>query len=706
MSTPLSTLAHNYESQVYAAVLGKVIGVYMGRPFEGWSKERLVATWGLVDRYVADDCKVPLVVADDDITGTFTFIRALEDTGRYADTPDADFGKMWLNYIIEGKSILWWGGLGVSTEHTAFCRLKAGVPAPESGSIARNGQIVAEQIGAQIFIDAFGMVAPGDPQLAVKLAERSARVSHDGEAVYGALVVAAMVSAAFVEKDMERLLDVGVSVIPPDCLIAQVHRDVRAWCREDGNWHATYERIKAQYGYDKYGGGCHMIPNHAIMVMAWAYAEGSFRRSQAIINTAGWDTDCNAANVGTVMGLVCGIEGINAEYDFQSPMADRVLLPTAEGTRHISDCLLEAGYIARMGRRIMGWPELPAPKDGAWHHFSQPGARHGWMAEPSEHGMALPITVRNVDRMLGIAARDLAPNCPARVSTPLMAEPNNEGYALMGTPRLYPGQTVTLSGVTVPGIGVASLRLFVRHYAPGIDKPALAAPTGMAYSEPVPLGGEGPFSVSLTIPDLGAYPAKDLGVEIVGDGGASGGVRIDRVSYDGTPCLTIAGDVPRNEARALLGWVVDADSVQGRYSHDTQPITYLRRNVGRGHMTTGAADWTNYAVSATVKLHCADAAGIIARYQGLERYYALVKTANALQLVRRYYGDTILAEMPCAWEPYSLHALALRVDGARLTASLDGQVVLEATDDILTGGGAGFLTDTGIAGFAGFAVAP
>jgi hypothetical protein len=52
--------------------------------------------------------------------------------------------------------------LGNSTEHTAYLRLKKGVQAPESGSIALNGKVVAEQIGAQIFIDGWAMVAPGE----------------------------------------------------------------------------------------------------------------------------------------------------------------------------------------------------------------------------------------------------------------------------------------------------------------------------------------------------------------------------------------------------------------------------------------------------------------------------------------------------------------------------------------------------------------
>ena len=247
------------------------------------------------------------MVTDDDISGTCTFIRALEDSGRYAETPEAFFGETWLNYMFERQCILWWGGKGISTEHTAFLNLKNGIPSPESGSAARNSRIVAEQIGAQIFIDAFGMVAPGNPALAVALAEKAARVSHDGEAVYAAQVVAALVSLGFVERDIGRLLDKAVAFIPRDSLIAQIHRDVRAWAAADGDWRRTYDRIAAKYGYPLYGGGCHVVPNHAIMVMAWACSGNNFHRAMSIIATAGWDTDCNAANVGSVMGLVAGL---------------------------------------------------------------------------------------------------------------------------------------------------------------------------------------------------------------------------------------------------------------------------------------------------------------------------------------------------------------------------------------------------------------
>ena len=34
-------LPQDYAGRVYAGVLGKIIGVYLGRPFEGWEHARI-----------------------------------------------------------------------------------------------------------------------------------------------------------------------------------------------------------------------------------------------------------------------------------------------------------------------------------------------------------------------------------------------------------------------------------------------------------------------------------------------------------------------------------------------------------------------------------------------------------------------------------------------------------------------------------------
>ena len=87
----------DYEERVYAGVLGKLIGVYLGRPFEGWSYDRIMERLGEIQYYVHERLDRPLIVTDDDISGTFTFLRALPDYGNCRDLSPRDIGRTWLN---------------------------------------------------------------------------------------------------------------------------------------------------------------------------------------------------------------------------------------------------------------------------------------------------------------------------------------------------------------------------------------------------------------------------------------------------------------------------------------------------------------------------------------------------------------------------------------------------------------------------------
>ncbi len=61
-------LPQDYLERVYAGVLGKIIGVYLGRPFEGWTYEQILDRLGEIHYYVHERLGVPLVVTDDDIS--------------------------------------------------------------------------------------------------------------------------------------------------------------------------------------------------------------------------------------------------------------------------------------------------------------------------------------------------------------------------------------------------------------------------------------------------------------------------------------------------------------------------------------------------------------------------------------------------------------------------------------------------------------
>src|SRR5829696_7725141 len=101
-------LPRDYAERVYAGVLGKIIGVYLGRPFEQWTHREIEERLGEIRHYVTGHPAIepakrgsPLVVCDDDISGTFTFLRALPDSGRGRELTPAQTGQTWLNYVVE-----------------------------------------------------------------------------------------------------------------------------------------------------------------------------------------------------------------------------------------------------------------------------------------------------------------------------------------------------------------------------------------------------------------------------------------------------------------------------------------------------------------------------------------------------------------------------------------------------------------------------
>ena len=686
------SIPNDYLERVYAGVLGKLIGVYLGRPFENWTYERIMRELGPIEYYVHERLNQPLVVTDDDVAGTFTFVRALEDYGISPDLTAEDIGKAWLNYIVEERSILWWGGNGNSTEHTAWLNLKRGIAAPASGAIATNGATVAEQIGAQIFIDGWAMVAPGQPRLAARLAEQAGRVSHDGESVHAAMLWAAMEAEAFVSSDIEHLLDTGLAVIPTDSIIARLIADIRAWHRQYPDWHDTRQQIEDHYGYDKYPGNCHVVPNHALMVMAVLYAPDEFQKAQMIVNTSGWDTDCNAGNVGCLIGLMLGLDGLDAGPDWRGPIADRLLISSADGGNSINDAVRTTYALANLGLELAGDTPLEAPKAGAQFHFSLPGSVQGFRPQPG----GAPARLGNVEfeggRALAIGYAALAPGQVAAVTTPTFAPPDvleMRTYELMATPLVYPGQTLRARLVADPANrGDVTVRLRLRPYDGSDRLVDLDGPS----SELAP--GESQI-LQWTLPDLDGQPIGEVGIAIAAAGRrADGRVLLDFLRWDGTPELALhrpaaGGDFWRR------AWVNGASHFSTRF----RPSFRVSQDRGEGLVSHGTRQWTDYAVSAAIVVNLGSYGGLAVRVQGLRRYYAArVTREGLLQIVRVRDEETrVLAETPFALAFETPIALRVTVAGSRIAATADG-ATLEAEDassERLRDGGIGLLIAEG-----------
>jgi ADP-ribosylglycohydrolase len=689
---------NDYVERVYAGVLGKIIGVYIGRPFEGWTYERVMDELGEINYYVNEQRKTPLIVTDDDISGTFTFLRALPDYGNRRDLTPAQIGQTWLNYIIEQRTILWWGGIGNSTEHTAYLRLKNGVEAPRSGSMALNSKVVAEQIGSQIFIDGWAMVAPGDPELAADFARRAASVSHDGEAIYGAQLLAAMEAQAFVEPDINKLLDCGLTFIPPDSVIARLIADIRAWHDQDNDWRKTRERIVAKYGYDKYGGNCHIVPNHALIILALLYGDDDFQQSLMIVNTSGWDTDCNSGNVGCLLGIKNGLASIEAGPDWRGPLADRLYLPTAEGGRAITDAVSETYHVVNIGRALAGEAPL-APKNGARFHFELPGSVQGFQPEQSIEARGT-VTLENVPghsrtgrRSLPLRYRSLAPGRVARVATATFVPPeaiSMSGYTLLASPTLYPGQTVRASvAADEHNADPINCRLYIRTY--GADDRLVRT-----YGPQTTLDPGAQHEFSWRIADTGGAPIAEIGVECSRVNSVprptDGTVYLDWLTWDGTPEVTFVR--PASGTMWRRAWVNGVD----RYNHDWPETYRVVQNSGTGLLIQGTREWIDYRVSATVTPHLMVSGGVGARVQGMRRYYALLLHNNGTaQLVKALDGVAVLAETAFPWEYGEAYTLMLQVVGARLQGWIDGRLLFDVQDVgyLLSGGGIALICEEG-----------
>jgi ADP-ribosylglycohydrolase len=688
------SLTHDYEERVYAGVLGKIIGVYLGRPFEQWPQEKITATFGEIGYYVNQRSGHPLIVADDDITGTFTFLRALPDHGNRADLTPAEIGRTWLNYIIENKTILWWGGIGRSTEHTAFHRLKHGIEAPASGSIALNGRKVAEEIGAQIFIDGWAMVSPGDPERAADFARRAASVSHDGEAIYGAQVVAAMEALAFVEPKLDRLLDVAASLIPKDSMIHRLIGDMRQWRQDEPDWRKTREKITAQYGYQIFGTDCPMVSNHAIILLGLLYGGDDFQKTLLVTNTAGYDTDCNSGNVGCLMGIKNGLAAFEGGPDWRGPVADRLLLPTAEGGGTISDAVREADQIINIGRAVQGL-ELRKPKNDSRFHFDFPGAVQGFQVDPPSTPF---LQIENVAEFSAAGTRSLAIHyrgllTEARVETDTFPSPEMlkaGGYLVCASPTLYAGQTVRARVVADPKNG-GSVRVGLHARRFGANDVVQIMPGTERELEP----GQATELV-WTLPETDSHPILKVGLTLAKARGLkpSGTVYLDYLTWSGAPATTI-GHPTENGGMWPRAWVQAADIVQ----FFPKPWLEMSHAEGRGYLSIGTRDWSDYKVSVSITPRLAQAVGLAIRYQGLNRHYAfLLRYPGRATLIKVLDGtETILAERSFPWERDLAYRFELTASGTHLHAAINGISLVQHDDldDPLSCGGMAFLVDEG-----------
>ncbi len=257
---------------------------------------------------------------------------------------------------------------------------------------------------------------------------------------------------------------------------------------------------------------------------------------------------------------------------------------------------------------------------------------------------------------------------------------------MLASPTLYGGQTACLG---LSADHATRIQMFVRLYNAQdelltVHGPELSLePNDYAQSQ-------------WQVPDTRGQPIAEIGLECTGAGGT---VYVDYLTWDGAPDVRLTrptgGEFHRDPPLVWRrAWVDGMDQWEVWWREPYR----LVQNSGRGLLMQGTREWRDYTVSAVIQPTLMAAGGIGARVQGMRRYYALLLCQDGIaRLLKALDGDTVLAEAPFAWESGGEYALRLQVQGCRLRAWVNEELLFDVQDEErpLRGGGAAFVLEEG-----------
>ena len=245
--------------------------------------------------------KVRHMPVDDDTNYTLTGLLVVKRNGP-SFTP-ADVAQFWMGNIPILSTF--------TAERVAYRNLVVGAAPPASAS-RRNPH--REWIGAQIRADAFGYVNVGNPQRAAEFAWRDACISHVKNGIYGEMLMAALIAAAPYCDDIAELVRVGLSEIPGTSRLADDVKTALAWHAEGITYDQAVARIHERWDENVGHHWCHTNSNAVICIVALLWGGDDFSRSVCMAVQPCFDTDCNGATVGSIMGMRHGAGGIDAQW--------------------------------------------------------------------------------------------------------------------------------------------------------------------------------------------------------------------------------------------------------------------------------------------------------------------------------------------------------------------------------------------------------
>ena len=320
------------KEKIKGAWLGRISGCLLGKPIEGMMRAPI---WALLQKtgnfplhkYINKqefspfeselrpqmedfwhrvwwaDMTEGMAPVDDDTNYTVMYMKLLETYGRaFTSENILDAWLTWMP-ILESST----------AERLTYRNAAMGLSIPEAALFHNPCR---EWVGAQIRGDIFGYVNPGKPRQAAEMSWRDARVSHIKNGIYGEMFVSAMIAAAFVTDNLMTIVEAGLDEIPKNCRLTKEIERIIGYYQSGTPVDDVIEQLHKDYNEEKCLDWCQTIPNAMIVTMALLYGGGDFGKTICLAVQPAFDTDCNGATVGSIIGARNGAPGVS-EYWIQ-----------------------------------------------------------------------------------------------------------------------------------------------------------------------------------------------------------------------------------------------------------------------------------------------------------------------------------------------------------------------------------------------------
>ena len=304
---------------------------------EDWGKKDLPNIWGEEKGYLSPTIDFvfrdtnEVWGADDDTDIEYIYQHLLCTNKTLFLTPE-QIKSGWLKHIkSEEENYLW-----VSNQK-AFDLMQEGILPPET-SAPENNEFY-DMIDAQLTTEIFGLFAPNQPDLALKMAKLPIQTTARGNAEHIAQFYVAMHSLTAAnsfqtnqpkQEHKEVLFNAAQEarkILPDSTYSAKMYDFVYEQYQQGTPWENTRDSLYKRYqveqmdGYDitsrnMHCNGCFAAGiNFGASLISLFYGEGNYKNTIKIGTLAGWDSDNPTATWGGLIGFMLGKEGIEKVFN-------------------------------------------------------------------------------------------------------------------------------------------------------------------------------------------------------------------------------------------------------------------------------------------------------------------------------------------------------------------------------------------------------